>query len=138
MSEAVPNGISIENIAEAIVGKLDEKDQARTFHTDHAFVDWLDKRIGDKLRLWAAGIILAYSVPIVLAAYYIGGMNEKLDAALNDQRMNTQSLQARGSWMNDQERFNCEVRRAITRSHPDSEIGICAFVTGQDRTDSRR
>jgi hypothetical protein len=65
-------------------------------------------------------------------------MNEKLDTALRDQRANTQSLQARGGWMNDQERFNCDVRRTIETLHPEAGLGDCAFVSGQDRSDSRR
>lgn len=127
-----------DDLADAIIRKMDESDKGRSFHTDHAFIEWMDKRIVDKLKLWAAGIVLAYSVPVIAAAFVVGGMNEKLDLALRDQRANTQSLQARGGWMDDQERFNCELKRAAIEATPDAEIGDCRFTRGDDRTDARR
>lgn len=123
------------DIFKRVIAHMEESAPGRTFHVDNAFVTWLDKKIGDKIKIWAASILLAYTIPLGVGIWQLSEMNANFRHQLSDSSVNTASLIAKSDWQDQQEDFNCDVRRVLPK---DAEIGPCRFPPRPDRTDPRR
>lgn len=133
--ERIANGI-----AEGILRRIREDDEAaRTLaaHQHPEFQAWVDKRIGEKIRLWFLGILISNVIPLIAIAFYLGGINSDMQQARREQDINTAALYSRGGFVRDQTSFNCRVRDWIDQNFQ-IDLGPCKFESADDPQDRRR
>lgn len=98
-------------LGDAIIKRLEIKDEAIVPQHSDSFNSWFDRRVNEKLRLWAFGIISIYLIPAIIIAFQLGGLSKEINDAMASQQTQNAQLASRQIWMREQEYFNREISR---------------------------
>ena len=100
-------------LADEVLARLEDKKVSP--HHDPTFQEWIDKRINERFKIWAGGMILAYAVPTVLLAYSIGSFQTVLENGLEKIDRQQVTLDERGDWMVEKDNFERNITRWAER-----------------------
>lgn len=100
-------------LADEVLARLEDKKVAP--HHDPEFQTWIDKRIGEKIKVWMGGLILGYALPTLAVAYAIGSFQTTLENGLEKIDKQQVMLDERGDWMVEKDNFERNITRWAER-----------------------
>lgn len=98
-----------EEIGRTIVKNLEKEGEVVMPHQSSEFQNWLDRRIGEKLRLWAFGLVAAYAIPALILAYTFGRLTDQIEASVSDKDDIAGQMAIAELWMLEQENLNADL-----------------------------
>ena len=102
---------SVDRLGERLLSSLEKRNEAIVPYNTPEFWEFIDKRIGDKIRLWAFGLIAAYAIPALLLSYTLGTLSSNIEQSIKAQKQNSVAISTRSVWIAEQERFKDAISR---------------------------